>query len=154
VAVFSGEQGEGYCNQVEPDWAFFGCPYQGMRPEFTFSLDTRRYPASARYHVDVALTVTHDLTYCMRLYDLDQARPLAGSEKCWTSPAVAEPAPYQPWPPDPAYVATIGPVTFTPGASHYVLQTKMMRAGTGQPCDSMLHCMAQLKRLKIDIDWG
>lgn len=154
VLVFSGEQGEGWCPESEPEWGFFGCPSQGLRPEFTFNLDTRRYPATARYTLDLAVAVTHDFSYCMRLFDLDRNTALAGSEQCWTTPAVAPPAPYQAYPPDTSFSSQVGSISFPAGAGRYVLQTKLRIASTGQPCTSHYFCSAQLKRAKVIVDWG
>ena len=152
VVVFSGEQAESFCTEPEPEWGFFGCPYQGMRPEFTFAFDPGRYHRTARFHMEYAVTVAHDMAYCMRVFDLDRAVPVPGSEKCWTTPAVAPPAPYQAGPPSPSFVTEAGPVTFPPGRARYVLQTKMAKS-TG-PCFDYHDCISQLKRAKVLVEWG
>jgi hypothetical protein len=87
----------------------------------------------------------------MRVFDLDRNVGLAGSETCWTAPAV--PLPYQPWPPSPSFVSQVGPASFPAGPGRYVLQTKMTNAA-GESCVDHNCGGAQLKRAKVVVDWG
>jgi hypothetical protein len=84
--------------------------------------------------------------------------PLAGSEKCWTAPAVAPPAPYAGHPPYPQFSDRVGPVTFPAGTHRFTIQARAVKAGTAEGCvdhmESAPHCVGLINRAKVLVEWG
>jgi hypothetical protein len=163
VAIFNGGGAstmiDGYCNEPA-DWSFIAaCAGQPIgpegRPELIITVDTNRYPRSARVFLDLLAGANHDATYCLRLYDLDRASGVPGSERCLTSPAVATPAPYTSWPPRPVSSEHIGPISLRSGKGRYTLQAKVTRASTAEPCHyPLINCDGALSRAGLSIEWG
>jgi hypothetical protein len=138
-----------------------GCP-ESPRTDLDFTLDAGRYHKASQFRLDTNVSVESDSTYCLRLFDLDRAAAVAGSEKCWSAPFVAAIPPPAGMVccathPSPApFSGESDAMTFSPGRARYTIQAKAFRTSTGEGCvyGTTPSCAGLLSRAKILIEWG